>query len=146
VPPFEFEVKILRTGTSTLYPVSGFTPGILNNCCIAPPSGMSAWWPFDETSGTIANDLSGFNNQGTYVGSPLVIPGMVSNALKFSNGKFVTVPNHAEINFGPAENFPIDCWIRNTHKGLVTILEKERMLAVILVSHLDIVCICIKEK
>lgn len=125
VPPVEFEVKILRTGTSTLYPVSGFTPGILNNCCTPPPANMVGWWTFDEATGTIANDISGFNNVGTYVSTPSVInPGKVANALNFTAGKYVTVQNHADVNFGPSENFSIDCWIKNKNSGLRTILDK----------------------
>jgi hypothetical protein len=34
--------------------------------CLAPPTGIVAWWPFDETSGTTAADIAG-NNVATYV-------------------------------------------------------------------------------
>jgi len=38
-----------------------------------------AWWPFDEASGPIANDIAGtVNNIGTYQGSPTPVAGMVS--------------------------------------------------------------------
>lgn len=30
---------------------------------ILPPSGIVAWWPFDESSGTIATDVVGGNNR-----------------------------------------------------------------------------------
>ncbi|MEZ4681203.1 MAG: SdrD B-like domain-containing protein [Caldilineaceae bacterium] len=37
--------------------------------CIQPPSGMVAWWPLDETSGIIANDIANVND-GTHTKWP----------------------------------------------------------------------------
>lgn len=51
--------------------------------CVPPPPGIIAWWPFDETSGTIANDIVG-NNPGIYVNSPVPVPGEVNEALSFN--------------------------------------------------------------
>jgi uncharacterized repeat protein (TIGR01451 family) len=93
-------------------------------CGVAPPPGMVAWWPFDETNGAASvKDIAGFNNQGTPkpgspVGSlnaPIPVAGRVSGALNFDpglqqNGPNVEVPDHPEINFGTG-NFSIDAWV-----------------------------------
>lgn len=124
VPPVEFEVKILRTGTSTLYPVSGFVPGILNNCCTPPPANMVAWWAFDETSGTTAFDRAGFNNVGTQVGSPAFVTGMVAGALNFTGLNYVTAANHPDLNFGPCDDFSMDAWVKTKGTGVQCIADK----------------------
>jgi hypothetical protein len=111
---------ILNVGESAFF----FIPCATNPCCLPPPAGMSAWWPFDETAGPRANDLAGtVNNIGTYQGSPTPTAGVVSNALCF-NGitDFVMVTNQAEINFigsctNGAESFTLDAWIRANAGG-----------------------------
>jgi hypothetical protein len=105
----------------------------VTNCCCVPPN-MSAWWPFDETSGPPANDIAGtVNNFGIYGSSPTPVAGMVSNALCFNGTTdFVLVTNQAEINFNGsctsnnAESFTIDAWIRASTNGpgTQTLLDK----------------------
>jgi len=47
-----------------------------------PASGdLVGWWPFDETEGSIAKDLSGNGNDGTIVGTPIWVPGKIGGAL-----------------------------------------------------------------
>lgn len=126
-------VSTLRWGSSS-YQVTYQPTGVfsaLNNCCVPPPPNMVNWWTFDEPIGsTTPNDIRMFNNIGSFVGTPLVIPGMVGNALSFSTGNYVEVPDHPELNFGPCESFSIDCWIRTNppHTGspnsTLTILDK----------------------
>jgi hypothetical protein len=107
----------------------------LPNCCLHPPPGMTAWWPFDETNGPIANDIAGsFNNQGTHFGWWHAIAGMVSNAVCFGvTNEFFLVTNQLEINFvGSCTNgtnvdsFTIDAWIRADSNGpnFQTLLDK----------------------
>jgi hypothetical protein len=119
----------LNVGESAFF----FIPCATNPCCVPPPAGMSAWWPFDETAGPTANDLAGTNNNiGTYQGSPTPVAGMVSNALCFNGtSDFVLVTNQAEINFigsctNGAESFTIDAWIRANSGGpsTQTLLDK----------------------
>jgi hypothetical protein len=47
-------------------------------------NGLVGYWPFNETSGTVANDLSGNGNNGTLVNGTLVNQaGKVGTAFKF---------------------------------------------------------------
>ena len=54
------------------------------------------FWPLDETSGTIASDISGCGNNGTYYGSittsilPLISGGL--SASKITNIDYVSLP------------------------------------------------------
>ena len=100
--------------------------------CTPPPAGMVDWWPFDETTGVIAHDIMGFDNQGGRQGSPAVLTGKVKNALCFNGqNQYVQVLDHPEVNFfgscpnGNAESFTIDAWIKvDSTAGLQVILDK----------------------
>ncbi|MEN9622185.1 MAG: hypothetical protein RLZZ67_619 [Candidatus Parcubacteria bacterium] len=46
-------------------------------------TGLVGWWSFDEGSGTIAHDLSGNRNNGTFVGGPVWVDGKKGKALDF---------------------------------------------------------------
>jgi uncharacterized repeat protein (TIGR01451 family) len=93
--------------------------------CVTPPSGMAAWWPLDETSGTTANDLAGFPNNGTHVNGPTPIPGMVGGALRFDGvNDHVRVPDHAELDVGTGD-FTLDAWVRTmASSGVVVLVDK----------------------
>lgn len=93
--------------------------------CIPPPSGMVAWWTFDELTGTSSTDLMGFNNVGTQVNSPLQVPGMVDGALQFDGvNNYVEVPNQPELNFGTGD-FSFDAWIYTTDgNGVRNLIDK----------------------
>jgi len=59
--------------------------------CQPPPSGLVAWWPFDEIFGTVAGDLSGNLNTARYSGhAPVPAAGKVDGALAFDGtGSYV---------------------------------------------------------
>jgi len=85
--------------------------------CVTPPLGMVAWWPLDETdiskTGSISNDLAGFNNIGMRINGPTPVPGMVLSGLQFNGANYVEVPDQAELNFGTGD-FSFDAWIQTT--------------------------------
>jgi hypothetical protein len=61
--------------------------------CMQPPSGMIAWWPLDETTGTRAREIIG-NNTGTHVGGPVPATGAVDGALRFDGfDDYIVVPD-----------------------------------------------------
>jgi hypothetical protein len=93
--------------------------------CVQPPSGMVAWWPLDETSGTTAHDIAGYPNNGTCVNCPTPVSGKVSGALSFNGNNSVDVADHPELNFAKG-NFSIDLWIKtnDTNPYIRTILDK----------------------
>jgi uncharacterized repeat protein (TIGR01451 family) len=106
----------------------------LPNCCAEPPYGMVAWWPLDETSGTVVADIVG-NNNGTAKPGPINSigpasqPGKVNNGLVFcgppltATPTFVTVADKSTLNFGTAQSFSIDAWI-NPSNGFPMIVDK----------------------
>ena len=94
-----------------------------NARCTPPPRTMVAWFPFDETSGTVARDIA-WGNHGAYTGTTSVA-GEVLAARRF-NGTTdqVKVPNAPQLNFGQG-NFSVDLWLRtNTSVLLPVILDK----------------------
>ena len=85
--------------------------------CVQPPSQMTAWFPFDENSGTTAaNKISG-GNTGSLMGSAAWLnPGKVANALNLPGNSYVRVANQPQLNFGRGD-FSIDAWIRINQGG-----------------------------
>jgi hypothetical protein len=116
--------------------------GAYEAACAPPPNTtMVAWYPFDESAGTLAANLA-TGNSGTHVGGPTPIPGMVAGALRFDGvGSYVESPSSIVTNVGPASlatscsgsystcpgNLSISTWIRlapGAERNVMTILDK----------------------
>jgi uncharacterized repeat protein (TIGR01451 family)/fimbrial isopeptide formation D2 family protein len=98
--------------------------------CTLPPSGMTAWWSFDEPGGPVAHDRAGLvANEGAWTpaGGPRPGPGRVDGALCFDGvSAHVEVPDNLELQLG-AGDFTIDTWVRTTLvSGVVTLLDKRQ--------------------
>ena len=83
--------------------------------CTPPPSGMVSWWPLDETSGIISDDIQGAND-GTHVNGPTPVSGKVDGALSFDGvDDFVEVADSDDLSFTDGSDndkpFSIDAWI-----------------------------------
>ncbi len=83
----------------------------LGKCkCTAPPRGMWAWWPLDETSGSRAAEIE-HGSHGQYVGTPTPDPaGQVGPALQVDSANYAQVPNGSPFDFGSL-SFTIDAWV-----------------------------------
>jgi hypothetical protein len=80
--------------------------------CLAPPSGMVAWWPGDGNANEI---VSGRN--GSIIGSAGFAPGMVADAFSFDGNGWIEVADDPIWTLG-TEDFTIDLWVRfNTLGG-----------------------------
>jgi|GEM_PF-5041287 len=100
--------------------------------CTPLPSCLTAWWPFDECAGTVANEvvanrdgtISGGSSNPTWTGGrwgtpcSIGIPGLPGTQV-------VTMSNAPEHNFGTG-SFTISAWVRtNANDGQIhTILDK----------------------
>jgi uncharacterized repeat protein (TIGR01451 family) len=105
----------------------------LPKCCVSPPSDMVAWWPLDETAGTMVADIAGNlpNNNGTSMpgaigsGGPISQSAKVNNGFNFCGPRSVTVADQPVLNFGTAQSFSIDAWIRRySASKLLMIVDK----------------------
>ena len=77
--------------------------------CIEPPEGLIAWWPFDEDSGTSAEDIIG-EQSGVYVNGPSQTPGVIDGALQFDGqDDYVRVNDSDEWAFG-TNDFTLELW------------------------------------
>jgi len=77
--------------------------------CVQPPPGIIAWWPFDETSGTTAEDVIGGRN-GVHINGPVPTPGKVGGALRFNgSSSYVGAPDSDLWAFGTG-NFTVELW------------------------------------
>jgi hypothetical protein len=84
------------------------------------------FWPLDESSGTIAADISGCGNNATYVGSPAsnmlpIIPGGGSGT-KITNTAYITVPTSKDFygssvsnglgnKYSSDNDFTLELWV-----------------------------------
>lgn len=96
-------------------------------CCTRPPTGMVAWYPFDEPSSVpSASDLIHSNN-GVHSGGPISTPSWVSNGLSFDGvNDYVQSPHQPWLNMGTG-NFSIDCWIKTTvNSSVVSVILDKR--------------------
>ncbi|MBL8186370.1 MAG: LamG domain-containing protein [Acidobacteria bacterium] len=102
--------------------------------CVAPPSDMTAWWPFDDYY--FLEDFatwSFLNHANPNPNGPLQTSGMVGGAATFTNASHVlTVPSQNDINLfnycavdGGAA-FSIDAWVKTSASGLQVILDKRQ--------------------
>ncbi|MBI1741723.1 DUF11 domain-containing protein [Candidatus Acetothermia bacterium] len=131
-PPIIVSGCILTTNTCTfVMPASPLEVHVeiqgAQTSCIPPPSGMGAWWPLDETSGTTVTDIVNGHN-GTALPGPIgafsgpgpvtsaqwpppPFPvGMVNNSLYFEGSRYIRVLSHSDLEPG-AGDFTVDAWV-----------------------------------
>ncbi len=96
--------------------------------CVPPPSGMAAWYSFDQ-SGSSQQDLTSYNNTAT-AHATTSIAGEVSNALQFDGtASFVQAPDQSWLNMG-AGNLSLDAWVKISNpaddNGVVVLVDKRQ--------------------
>jgi len=90
----------------------------------SPADGLVGLWRFDENAGLTALDSSGQGHHGSLQGGPSYItsglPSAVCGdvaALSFDAFKWVSVPHHADFDFGPSDPMTIALWVMPTDLG-----------------------------
>jgi hypothetical protein len=74
------------------------------------PTGLVAYWKFDEGSGTTVSDSSGNGNTGTLVNGPLWAAGKVGNALYFDGiDDNITVADSNSLDL--SSSFTLSAWV-----------------------------------
>jgi len=74
-------------------------------------------WDFDETSGTITTDTSGFGNNGTISGTFSRVSGVVpGTALSFNYSGSVSIPDSQSIDI-PENSFTLSVWTETNMSG-----------------------------
>lgn len=85
---------------------------------------LVGYWNFDEGSGTMAFDSSGYRNDGTLVNGPLWVNGVYGKALRFDGvDDYVNVTNSHSLNI--TGNIRIEAWIKpDVNDELMYIVSK----------------------
>jgi len=91
---------------------------------LCPPghaqSGLVGWWKFDEGSGAVTADSSGYGNTGTLVSSPVWAAGHVGPGALTFNGStnYVNVPNSSgSLDNLQTTHMTVAAWIKATGTG-----------------------------
>ncbi|MFV1982501.1 MAG: hypothetical protein ACC657_03095, partial [Thiohalomonadales bacterium] len=79
--------------------------------------GASAYWNFDEGTGTTIVDGSGNGNDGTFVNEPTwYTAGRHGGAIDFDGGNdYITVPDSIGVN--PTAAISVEAWVRSDSSG-----------------------------
>jgi uncharacterized repeat protein (TIGR01451 family)/fimbrial isopeptide formation D2 family protein len=117
-------------GTSDPAPVPIKVLAIPCPTCVPPPSGMRAWWDFDEPVGPVAHDRAGLvANDGAWTPATGLAsgPGRVGGSLCFVGASArVVVPSSPELQLGVGD-FTVDTWVRaSLAPGVVSLLDKRQ--------------------
>ncbi len=77
--------------------------------CTTPSTSLIALYHFDEGSGTIAGDSSGYGNDGTVYGA-VWTKGISGNALEFDGSDYINVPDSSSLNNPSAVT--VEAWVK----------------------------------
>ncbi len=81
--------------------------------CTPPPDNIVAWWPLDESTGAVAQEIVAAND-GQDVNGPLKLAGAVGNARQFNgSNSYVRVNDDPKIDLGTG-NLTLDAWIQTS--------------------------------
>ena len=87
--------------------------------CVAAPTGLVAWWPFNGSAqdaiGSASLQLSG---------EPAFVPGKVNQALRFDGTNDEAVaPASPALDVGAGEGFSIEAWVNPVHVTMQPLVE-----------------------
>ena len=83
---------------------------------------LVAHWTFDEGTGTTVADATGNGHTGTATGSPTWETGWSGSCMNFDGtDDFVTVADHASLNFGADQDFTISLRVKTSTAAVTDI-------------------------
>jgi Concanavalin A-like lectin/glucanases superfamily/Beta-propeller repeat len=101
------------SGTTTVGQGSAAAKYSLSLSCSPVASGLGAWFPLDETSGSTVNDVVG-TVSGTASGAVPSSAGKVNFARTFDGtDDLVSVPSYGALDFGTGD-FSVQAWVKTT--------------------------------
>lgn len=116
------EVQVFNRALTDQEILAEYNAGSAGKCkpavCTDAPAEMVAWWPLDETTGTIAKNIID-DNDGAYQGVPFPSPitGKIAGALEFNGNNWARVPDSAALDIGTSD-FSVDAWVKTTDISL----------------------------
>src|SRR5438094_10455173 len=87
---YETRLSLSLTAVACCVAWSCLSTAQAQTTCVQPPTGIIAWWSFDETSGTIAADRVG-NHPAAYANGPVPAEGEVRGSLRFDGSNYLAV-------------------------------------------------------
>jgi hypothetical protein len=107
---YSYQVRALYAAA----PPSAWSSLVTASTANDDPNNLIAHWRFDETTGTIATDSSGYGHHATFSGAPAWTSGQVGNAISLTD-----TANRGQVADAPAFNalqkLTIAGWVRPTN-------------------------------
>jgi predicted outer membrane repeat protein len=104
--------------------VGAYEYGIMPPAPTLGVAGLIAYYPLDEGSGNTAADASGNELDGTVMGDPLWVAGMIGGALQLDGvNDYVDCGNPSALDFGTGD-FTVSAWINMTVTKRSTVYAK----------------------
>ena len=76
--------------------------------CVTPPSGLTAWWPFNQNALDVINGTNAM-----LIGMPAFIPGKVGQALRLDGvDDAARTPARSALDIGSGGGMSVELWIR----------------------------------
>jgi choice-of-anchor C domain-containing protein len=83
-------------------------PSVITNDCVTPPSGLVGWWPGNGNPSELVHNNNAMLVNGTGYTNAVVGSGFYFDGV---NDR-VLVSNSPALNFGPNQDFSVECWIK----------------------------------
>lgn len=94
---------------------SAFAVLVVFSALVAAPTGLVAWWSFEEGSLAPVKNQVGGGMDGKLVGAGEFVPGRSGRALKLDGKAWVEIPSAAPLN--PKGDFSLSFWMKSSQAG-----------------------------
>ena len=106
-------VKAYDTDPQTNNNRASVMVAVMPTPCLTPPSGLSAWWPGEDST----VDLMG-TNSGVITGGITYTNGRAGRAFQFNGSSYVRIPASPSTQVGTSSNgFTVEMWVKPDDMG-----------------------------
>ncbi len=90
---------------------------------IDPHPGLVGWWRFDEGSGTVTSDSSGYGNGGTISGIPVWLDGKYGKSISFDGvSNYVAIPDSPALKV--TGSITLEAWVKTSNTNKQAVITK----------------------
>jgi YD repeat-containing protein len=110
-------LRVTDNGGATATTTRPLTISSTYRTAILATAGIRDFWRLDETTGTIATDANGANNNGTYVNAPASVSALIGSETNSFARSFNGTSQYVDLApgpFGAPADFSVEAWVRTS--------------------------------